>query len=306
MILDENMIPGRITAGDEVLVERINNYLFQGEQYVIDVVAMDKNKIHNVKVNLKIDGEDFGVYEQSCKLVDISEINFTECNARYLEEEIIEFNPLTMRAYRCTLTALPEFLWHGPAYVSVTAEDCATVSETDEREYWFFNPEVDFYVEGDLEFDNVIPGTESYAGTVVLTNAASDGSGVLLDMFISGTDFYDSISRNTMCPYTNQLALENFRYFATNGAYSTIQDMEIGRDCDTESYCEINYGIGFNDPNPFYDGYEIIQAQKLGPYYLGNILAEGDDMAITFKLSMPEPCNGAFDEGDIYFWARPI
>jgi hypothetical protein len=121
-------------------------------------------------------------------------------------------------------------------------------------------------------------------------------------MFISGTDFYDSASSGAMCPTTNQLALENFRYYAVNGAYNTYMDDRS----DQEGYVGINYGIGFNNPDEFYDAYEILQTNKQGPYYPANILAPGAEMAVTFKLDLPEPCNGDFDTGSIYFWGEAI
>ena len=131
-------------------------------------------------------------------------------------------------------------------------------------------------------------------------------------MFISGTDFYDSSSSGAKCPTTNQLSLSNFRYFATNGAYSTQNDLGTGRGSkvkDAKGYVGIGYGIGFNNPNPFYDGYEILQAgttKLFGVYYPANLLAPGAEMALTFRLSMPEPCNGDFDSGSIYFWGEAV
>jgi len=39
---------------------------------------------------------------------------------------------------------------------------------------------------------------------------------------------------------------------------------------------------------------------------LGNVLAPGAEMAITFKLSLPEPCNGNFDTGSLYFFGEAV
>jgi hypothetical protein len=134
----------------------------------------------------------------------------------------------------------------------------------------------------------------------------------MLDMFISGTDFYDSSSSGAMCPTTNQLSLSNFRYFATNGAYSTFGDDQVNsdgsiiRNRDSEGYVNIDYGVGFNDPYAFYNNSEIIQDQPVGPYWTANLLTPGAEMAITFKLNLPEPCNGDFDTGSIYFWGEAI
>jgi hypothetical protein len=121
-------------------------------------------------------------------------------------------------------------------------------------------------------------------------------------MFISGTDFYDASPSGAKCPTTNQLKLENFRYYATNGAYSTHQDSRA----DSEGYVPIEYGIGFNDPKPFYNRNEIIQANNMDGYYQANTLTTGAEMSIIFRLNLPEPCNGDFDTGDIYFWGEAI
>ena len=155
-------------------------------------------------------------------------------------------------------------------------------------------------------FDEIRPGTSSYSERIIIGNDAEYGSGVLLDMFISGTDFYDSSSSGAMCGTTNQLKLKNFAYYATNGAYSTRQDMQNQRTCDAEGYCSINYGIGFNDPFKFYDRNEIIQARENNGYYLANVLSPGAEMTLIFRLNLPEPCNGDFDTGAIYFWGEAI
>ena len=55
-----------------------------------------------------------------------------------------------------------------------------------------------------------------------------------------------------------------------------------------------------------YDEAEILQDQAVGPYYTANLLAPGAELALTFKLSLPEPCNGDFDTGSIYFWGEAI
>jgi len=41
-------------------------------------------------------------------------------------------------------------------------------------------------------------------------------------------------------------------------------------------------------------------------YSAGNVLSPGSEMAITFRLDLPEPCNGDFDAGAIYFWAEAV
>jgi hypothetical protein len=226
------------------------------------------------------------------------------CNARIDEEELTEFNPETMAYYTCTLTVETPESMYGPADINVEVTDLdGLIGKMVETENWFLNPMIELFVSDDITFNPVRPGTSSYTtNKVLIGNEADEGSGVMLDMFISGTDFYDSSSSGAKCGESNVLRLENFRYYATNGAYSTHDDDRS----DAEGYAPIEYGIGFNDPHPFYNNNEIIQAQKVGPYWTANLLAPGAEMSLKFRLDLPEPCNGDFDTGSIYFWGEAV
>lgn len=319
VVYDDATEPGRISNDGQTLVERINNYAFEGEQVSWRVLVMDKNGIDKVKDVFATVGSTQGAgndIEANCQRVGGTngEPLESSCNARILEENLSTFDSSTMSYYQCTLTVETPQSMYGEYWVTVEAQDLDDLSGTmAENEFWFFNPVVSLSIDGDLKFDNVRPGTSSYSSTLLVGNDADQGSGVMMDMFISGTDFYDAASSGAKCPTTNQLSLSAFRYFATNGAYSTSQDAENGargpgpaRDRDNEGYVNIGYGIGFNDPNPFYNGYEIIQAQQVGPYYTANLLAPGAEMSVTFKLDLPEPCNGDFNTGSINFWGEAI
>lgn len=310
VMYDDGTEPGRTSENGQELVERINNYAFEGEQVSWKVLVMDKNGIDKVQDVFATIGSSQGEgndIEANCARIndwpkDGADL-LEDCNARILEEELEEFNSDVMSYYYCTLTVETPESMYGEYWVTVEAVDLDGLSGTmDENEYWYFNPVIALDIQGDLTFENVRPGTQSYSDTILVGNDADAGSGVMLDMFISGTDFYDSSSSGAKCPTTNQLELENFDYYTVNGAYSTHDD---GRS-DAEGYVGINYGIGFNDPNPFYNNNEILQAQKVGPYYTANLLAPGAEMALTFRLSLPEPCNGDFDTGSIYFWGEAI
>jgi hypothetical protein len=333
VVVDDNTEPGR-KDGREVcyknscpevkgleLIERLNNYAFEGEKIEWIVLVMDKNKIdQNIDVYGTVGssqgpGNDI---EVNCKRIDKPSSTFEKCNAR-IEEEQLEWDEETMAFFECTLTVETAESMHGEFWVTVEAQDSDGLMGTmDENEYWFFNPIIALSVDGTLTFTDVRPGTDSYSSTLLIGNEAEAGSGVLLDMFISGTDFYDSSSSGARCPSTNQLSLGAFRYFATSGAYSSTGDAGVDippgrgdRNNDVEGYTNIGYGIGFNNPDPFYDAFEILQDGEtttgpLAGYYLANILAPGAEMALTFKLSLPEPCNGDFDTGSIFFWGEAI
>ncbi len=309
VVYDDGTEPGRVSDDGEPMVERINNYAFEGEQIEWNVLVMDKNGINKVEDVFATIGSSQGAgndIEVNCvENAGYSAIVESSCNARILEEDLSgdSIDTTTQRYYLCTLTIETPESMYGEYWITVEALDLDGLSGTmAENEYFFLNPVIALSVEGDMTFENVRPGTDAYSSTLLVGNDADDGSGVMLDMFISGTDFYDSSSSGAMCPTSNQLELSNFAYFATNGAYSTRNDARS----DAEGYVGIDYGIGFNNPNPFYDDSEILQAQAVGPYYTANLLAPGAEMAITFRLSLPEPCNGDFDTGSIYFWGEAI
>jgi hypothetical protein len=300
-----------VLKGNE-LVERTQNYAFEGEKIEWTVLVMDKNGIEKIEDVFATIGDVQGAgndIEVNCNEllgygIPGAQISDT-CNARILEEEIDQFDPDTMRYYECTLTVETPESMYGEYWITVEATDLDGLSGTmDENEYWFFNPSIALSIDGDMSFENVRPGTSSYSSTLLVGNDADEGSGVLLDMFISGTDFYDSSSSGAKCPTTNQLSLDAFSYFATLGAYSTLDDNRA----DDEGYVQIAYGLGFNDPNPFYGNNEIVQtaADPVNSYSVGNVLAPGAEMALTFRLDLPEPCNGDFDTGSIYFWGEAI
>jgi hypothetical protein len=372
VVLDDNVEPGRkcpidpntgrpsdsscqwnqqvssYTAQGTYLPERLGNYAFEGEQIVWDVIVFDKNGIEKIKDVYGTVGTSQGEgnpIEVNCILDSlISDTNYQqnpdeetpwqECNARIGEEYVNQFHDNTAAKYKCILTVETPESMSGEAWLTIEAEDLdGLFGNMDENEYWFLNPMVELSVDGDLVFDNVRPGAASYSDTILVGNDAEVGSGVIMDMFISGTDFYDSANSGAKCPLTNQLKLgdgdskcdvasdfggtdsktDPFCYFATNGAYSSQGDLRNG---PVEDYVGINYGAGFNDPNPFYGtsngdatGYEIIQSTGgplSAPYFSGNVLVPGGEMAVTFRLNLPEPCNGDFDTGQIYFWGEAI
>ena len=323
-----------ILKGPE-LIERSQNYAFEGEKIEWLVLAMDKNKIEEITDVFATIGSSQG--EGNDVEVECVRLNgyaapgeqlIPECNARISEEELDQFDDQTMAYYECTLTVETPESMEGEHFVTVEAMDASGLSATmDENEYWFFNPIIAVSVDGDVDFGIVRPGTISYSETLLIGNDAEAGSGVLLDMFISGTDFYDPSLSGARCVITNRLKLGNnyvspglewtknqkcdigfgdtddhLCYYATNGAYSTQTDPRR----DSEGYVPIVYGDNFN--TDFYNDAEIMQ--PIGPYYpgyqLGNVLAPGAEIALTFKLGLPEPCVGDFSEGDIFFWGEAI
>jgi len=301
------------TTPSECLKERQQNYAFEGEQITWKVLVMDKNGINKIEdvygtVGLSNDPDDQGAgnpIEVNCveSTYHSGEV-LDSCNARILEEEITEWNSDVMRYYECTLTVEPDM--YGDAWITVEATDLdGEVGTMAENEYWYLNPIIALTIDGDLAFEDVRPGTSSYSKTLLVGNDADVGSGVRLEMYIAGTDFYDSSSSGAMCPDTNQLNLDTFHYFATNGYYSTMNVGGIGPfSADDEGYMGIPHGERITQAK------EIIGTQiysNTGSINnIGNVLTPGSEMALTFRLDLPEPCNGDFDTGSIYFWGEAI
>lgn len=346
IVTDDNVQGWRNGEGSELL-ERINNYAFEGESIQWEVLVMDKNGAQKVSEVFATIGDTQGAgndIEANCvEDLGFSVIVEPSCNARILEEDLSNtpLDDATQRYYTCTLTVESPDSMYGEYWITVEAVDLDGLSGTiDENEYWFLNPIISLNLDGDLTFEDVRPGAVSYSDTLLITNDADDGSGVMLDMFISGTDFFDTSSSGAACPDSNVLRLNDvgpdgalstsadndaiiddtgIRYYAVNGAYSTVTDEtdddndydpNTDRYRDNEGYVNIQYGNSFEVA--MYTEAEILQAGD--PImaglpidsYRANLLAPGADMALTFKLILPEPCNGDFDSGNIYFWGEAI
>jgi len=304
-VCDDPVQPG--TTPGSCLTERQQNYAFEGESIKWKVLVMDKNGINKIEdvfatVGYENQGENNPI-EVNCVPTSESKI-LPSCNARIDEEKVTDFNPLVMKYYECTLTVEPTM--YGEAWLTVEATDLDGLSGTmDENEYWYLNPIIALTIDGDLAFDNVRPGTSSYSDTLLVGNDADDGSGVRLEMYIAGTNFFDSSSSGAMCPTSNVLDLNKFRYFATNGYYSTMNVGGIGPfSADAEGYMGIPYGERITQAKEIIG--TQIYSQTGAINNIGNVLTPGSEMALTFRLDLPEPCYGDFDTGSIYFWGEAI
>ncbi|MBS3078525.1 hypothetical protein J4218_00210 [Candidatus Pacearchaeota archaeon] len=303
------------------LAERKHNYAFEGESIHWTVLVMDKNKIEEVTEVVGTIGQSQGAgndVEVECirRGCDEQRTIPAECAARIDQFVLTTCDSDTMSFYDCSLTVETPASMHGEYFITIEAMDLTGLSGTmAENEYWFLNPTIALAVDGNLAFEDVMPGTLSYSNTILVGNDAEAGSGVILDMFISGTDFYDPTSSGARCSNdangipTNKLALIEFSYFVTNGAYvSGVATF----DTDAEGYTNIPYSTEIsgaerimrwrNGPRGAAPSSDVVEAD----WNNGNALSPGSEMALTFKLDMPEPCVGDFSEGQIYFWGEAI
>jgi len=417
-VMDDAIESGRSTDSGQPLLERIENYVFEGEQITWTVLVMDKNKIEEVEEVFVSIGPyndarrmvpytyfdqnclndcsyDYTMCEATCDTtcggptntscydpcmdicndektscdascersgmrldqndieVECSEIppigtsGFipAECNARLGEERLTEFDDDTMDFYECTLTVETPDSMYGEYWVTIEVEGAdGQYNYADEVEYWFMNPTIALTVDGDLTFEDVLPGSVAYSTSLLVGNDADEGSGVLLDMFISATDFYDPSSSGAKCPTSNRLKTSHNDRSAANLGAGIASGATMGRPCDIDTwinnpamlgndnqdhlcYFAANGASTFGNPNADAEGYRpIVYADAFTrnfyndaeiifngglliggiPYSRGNELTPGGDIILTFKLGLPEPCVGDFSEGDIYFWGEAI
>ncbi|MFH1591784.1 MAG: hypothetical protein ABIB47_00240 [Candidatus Woesearchaeota archaeon] len=368
---------GRGSDCTDNLMERIGDYAFEGEQLGVTVLVMDKNKIEEVEDVVGTLGASQGAgndIEVECDTIPDPYNGHipASCAARILEEDLTgtPFDEDTQAYYRCLFTVETPDSMQGEYWYTVEAIATDSEDTLDENYYWFLNPILALAIDGDVEFSDVRPGSVAYSSTLLIGNDAEEGSGVMMDMFISGTDFYDPDNSGARCPDTNQLQLsetlrspsniestggatdadgpggpegsgtgssgphtgtactagttgitddidsDHLCYYASNGAYTTGG----ASNADTEGYVPIVYGDTF--ARYFYNDAEVIRNPGVGAtgdlliggasdaaainYHAGNLLSPGTEIAVTFKLGLPEPCVGSFSDGAIYFWGEAI
>ena len=309
LVYDDYTEPGAVSGGQELMIERIENYAFEGEQIIWEVLVWDKNgveKISDVYVEMKQTVQTEGYPEANCR--ESQRIDLGALYGQIYEgEEMIEWNPLTMRWYSCEFTVETPQSMHGEYVITPVAVDLfGLVGRSAESELWFLNPIIALGISGGLNFGVVRPGAVVLSDTLTITNNAEFGSGVLLDMFIAGTDFYDPSHSGAACPDSNVLRLSAFEYYASLGSYNTCAHTA---GADAQCYVSIPYFVdgagdpGNNNMQRIVDGTPM----AFGVYPAGNVLSPGADMSMNLKLSLPEPCNGGpFSDGEFKFFGEAI
>jgi len=314
VVTDDNVPTGRNVPGENLgnstatlSTTRTNNYAFEGEKVTWNVLAFDRNGIETTNSPVITLGTTQGTgntVEALC-LRDAVQLAsgtaLTNFGARDLNSNLT-FDSGTMRTYTCTLSVESPASMSDEFWVAAEVSDTSGLSNTfTPNEFWFFNPVIALDINGALDFGVVRPGTDSYSTTLTVGNDASPGSGVLLEMFISGTDFHDPVSSAAKCPVTNELGLDNFRYLATSGGRSS---RFVNPTLDTEGYDAIPRGIRITEAQEVIGG--DAYAGDADVREAGNVLAPGAEQSVTLKLSLPNPCVGDFTDGQIYFWGLAV
>jgi hypothetical protein len=338
VVNDGGTRPGRVLAAAN-LTERRQNYAFEGEEVDWDVLVWDANGHDSITDVFMTVGDTQGTgndVEAQCRLTTVLTpgTSISVFNVRRGHQTLAAVpagETGQWATYDCTLTVESPASMQGSFFANAEVTDVDGLSNiADENEYWFFNPVVALSIDGALDFGSVVPGQLSYSDTLLLGNDAEDGSGVMLDMFVSGTNFYDPASSSAKCPTTNELGIENFRYFATSGGYSSYSDARSnstglftgpGTDADPlgENYVGIVLGDRITDAREVIcDGNTAVGTGAVRTtlaacgynaavtYSDGNQLTPGSELALTFRLDLPSPCSGDYTDGSIFFWGEAV
>ena len=203
--------------GGEGGVERLYNYAFEGERIVWWVLIRDLNGIEDVRevvvtvcenatMNCSNPPQDWvgNPLEAACDKDNITDMAF------YVGTGAMVYDPNIMASYRCEFTVEPYEVMNGTYYLFVQVED-STRQQTvaDIAQIWYLNPTITVTVNNSIDFGIVNPGDTVYSSPISIRNDADPASNVRLDMFISGTDFYDPTHSHAKCPTTNRLRLNS-------------------------------------------------------------------------------------------------
>ena len=298
---------GPFNNGD--VTQRASSYVFTGEKIVWKVLVWDKNgapeKLKDVHAgwatqnNGPIDPEAWVNCQPTTQPRDgisLSNIGYPNVRRPGDQEDQTNFNARTMEEYECRLTIVNSC--EGPKWMGVKAIDMDNLTGTmTEAEAWYCNPSININVSGDINFGELGPG-EQGSSTISIKNVPNgDGGGVEVVFAIAGTDFYSPSANQGLCPNTNALQLQgDGTSFTTGFWYSATQGInQVGPK-------RIPYGDMIVDADPI-----LSSGNGLIPNYSPLVTTNpGGTMSMTLHLGIPQPCNGAFTDGDItlFAWAK--
>jgi len=295
------------------------NYAFTGETIKFYIAVYDKDGEEDIdEVLLRVDDVEVG----SCAINNFQaaapldawindhyNIPYDPDDDTYITgvtDDLFEF-------YTCTL--IVQDGWTTEDAVSIIVTDgnldaCATNPNT-VTTVWDdlanFNPSLDLeLLGGPIDFGSVEPGSRELSNTVYLQNNAEAGSGVVMDMYIAADDYFtDPVTAGAICPTGNGIRFDNFRYYATKGSVNSGPNGIAPTS---------NFGLGArciaNDDEftdlPSYSGEISDMCRIINIFDEASFLTQGSEMSITFKLIVPNLCEGHFTDGQFRFVGRVV
>jgi len=239
---------------------RTENYLFTGEEVVMDVLVRD---IDGSAVSLS--GYVDGNLVLGCPQKTLADVG----GQSYVESQTgLTYNSATDRIYKCTLTTQSN--WVGEKEVTVKAYDGEVYGEYSFGDY-NFNPTATISVTttdlDPLTFGTMDSNRIATSNDLVITNSGDVDALV----FIAGTNFYQSETYG-ICPTSNVLEIDNFEY-GVGSVWTSIPNYVDSGSCTSTSCYGGDLIPNAGDANSVFN--------------------------VGIRLVFPSPCSGTYDNGDI-------
>jgi len=280
---------------------RAGQYAFVGEQIYYELIVRDENGADDIGyVKVRID-------------------NYPEliCNQISLERKQCDglgnMNPLTDKAFECTLTVEPSW---GPrdeaenlldSVLTITVYDSiGRPKDATHSENWYFNPAIalNVYTNDDepIHFEDGGPGDIVHSENHLKIKNMGEG-GVNLWIFLAGTDLYGAEGA-AKCPVTNKIDIEQAMKFrgwsGTLGPEWSDFDMWVFMgEYDQNDGCD--WACGGSPKKTCYGGKPVP-----GWSPMDNVLTNNGLMEVEFKLEYPVPCIGTFNNGELLVFGKAI
>jgi len=314
---------GKSIIGYEVPLRQ--NYVFAGETLKYFIIVQDGNgaaDINDLRLVLNITNQTSMLPQAGTEVGRCAEVpDFTDMDAFISDSgnPIGLYDSKTMKSYVCTLIVQSEASWNTVMDIGFRARDsgagcvgnAANVINMTQSDWINFNPSLSVGLSGGINFGSVSPGSTALSNTIYIRNNAEANSGVVMDMYIASSDYFTDPSNPTaICGDGNGIKYDNFGYYATKGSMNSglndnsfsmlgeFDGMAIGDSCVAE--------LDEFTPMPSYSGEISDMCRIINHDLQGSLLAQGSEMSMTFKLDVPQKCNGYFTNGQFYIVGRVV
>jgi len=300
----------------KIVGDRLGQYLFTGEQVGVLVAVRHTNGVDAIgyPVVMEVDG---GVKSVLCNDITSQAADlkihkylgsgaFAEWYGHDVSADLQAqppgksagtddgFDPEFDKLYQCIYTAAPDD--SGLTDVEVVVPDVDGMDEgRGALDFIWFNPEILVDVstsDGDpISFEPGSSGQTVYSTNhLIVTNEAEGG--VLLYAWLAGTDLVSSTSP-AKCPDSEILDVDTYMEYRCkigslfSNEWNYVDNPDDTRDCDFAKDCQ--------GADPLLTDFKEL-----------SLLTVGSWAECWFRLFIPTPCIGTFDQGQILIYARAV
>jgi len=291
----------------KILGDRLNEYLFTGEQVGVLVAVRHTNGADAIAapVVLEVDGAVKSLCNDITSDWQAYKGGQLEWYGHNVATDLQQqppgksagtsdgFDPQFDKLYQCIYTATADD--SGMVPVEVVAHDEDGDEGRGGLDFVWFNPEILVDVTtsdgGPIAFADGSSGQTVYSTNhLIVTNEAEGG--VILYVWLAGTDLVSS-EGPAKCPYDNTLNVDQQMEYRCkigslfNNEWNYVDNPDDTRDCDFATDCQ--------GADPVLNNYEY-----------ASFLTVGSWAECWFRLTYPTPCIGLFDQGQILIFARAV